>query len=113
VPWNVQALNTDPGALGWERDAGQVVAAQAGLYEVAFGFFSAKRPIVRLLVNGEPAVVVAGSTPGRTTPPAPHSAGNVAGLTAIDFLSLPAGAKIAVMFQGEERGEGFMALRKL
>lgn len=100
-------------ARGGSPSCSQINLTQAGLYEVAFGFFASKRPLVRLLVNSEPAIVVAGSTPGRTTPPTQHSAGNVAGLTCVDFLSLPANAKISVMYQGEEKGEGFLTIRKL
>ncbi|GFR46717.1 hypothetical protein Agub_g8340 [Astrephomene gubernaculifera] len=37
----------------------------------------------------------------------------VTGLTTWDVLMLPAKAKIAVTYQGEERGEGFLGLRKL
>ncbi|KAG2452969.1 hypothetical protein HYH02_002306 [Chlamydomonas schloesseri] len=46
------------------------------------------------------------STTGLTSSP-------VTGMTAWDVLTLPAKAKIAVTYQGEERGEGFLGLRKL
>ncbi|GLC63861.1 hypothetical protein PLESTF_000091200 [Pleodorina starrii] len=37
----------------------------------------------------------------------------VTGMTAWDVLLLPAKAKVAVTYVGEERGEGFLGLRKL
>lgn len=41
-----------------------------------------------------------------------HSAGNVTGLTLLDFVALPARARLSLTFQGEH-GEGFFSLRKL
>lgn len=42
-----------------------------------------------------------------------HSAGNVTGLTAIDFIALPARARVSISFDGEKPAEGFFCLRKL
>lgn len=42
-----------------------------------------------------------------------HSAGNVTGLTLLDFIALPARARLSLTFQGEAHGEGFFCLRKL
>ena len=42
-----------------------------------------------------------------------HSAGNVTGLTHLDFLALPARGRIALVFAGDAYGEGFLSLRKL
>ena len=55
---------------------------------------------------GSPGHDRATSTTGLVSSP-------VAGMTAWDVLMLPAKAKIAVTYQGEERGEGFLGLRKL
>ena len=43
----------------------------------------------------------------------PHTAGNVTGLTLLDFLALPPKAKVSCTFQGEDGGEGFLSLRKM
>ena len=43
----------------------------------------------------------------------PHTAGNVTGLTLLDFLALPPKAKVSLTFQGEDGGEGFLSLRKM
>jgi hypothetical protein len=42
-----------------------------------------------------------------------HPAGNVTGLTLIDFLALPPKARIAITYNGEDGGEGFISLKKL
>ena len=42
-----------------------------------------------------------------------HSAGNVTGLTLVDFLALPPRARIAITYSHEETGEGFLSLKKL
>lgn len=42
-----------------------------------------------------------------------HPAGNVTGLTAMEFVALPARARISIVFLGETYGEGFFSLRKL
>lgn len=42
-----------------------------------------------------------------------HSESGVTGLTGHDVISLGPRAKISVTYQGDERGEGFLSLRKL
>ena len=42
-----------------------------------------------------------------------HSAGNVTGLTMLDFIALPARARLSLTFVCETPGEGFFNLRKL
>jgi hypothetical protein len=42
-----------------------------------------------------------------------HSSGNITGLTLLDFIALPARARISITFNGESQGEGFLSLRKL
>jgi hypothetical protein len=42
-----------------------------------------------------------------------HSAGNVTGLTLLDFIALPARARVSLTFSSESGGEGFLNLRKL
>jgi hypothetical protein len=120
VPWNVQSVNTDPQNFRWERDKTTIHAAVPGLYEVTFGFFTRKKPAIRLLVNGEPVLAAVNSasyvlhhSSGRLASATNHPAGNVTGLTLIDFLALPAKAKIAVIYDGETGAEGFISLKKL
>lgn len=42
-----------------------------------------------------------------------HSAGNLTGLTLVDFIALPARARISISYSGESGAEGFLGLRKL
>jgi hypothetical protein len=42
-----------------------------------------------------------------------HSAGNVTGLTLLDFVALPARARLSLSYSGEAHGEGFFNVRKL
>lgn len=120
VPWNVQNINTNPENFLWEKDKCSVTTVAPGLYEVTFGFFTRKKPTVQLLVNGEPVLSAVNSasyavhhSSGRLAAVGPHPAGNVTGLTLIDYLALPPKARISCSYQGEEGGEGFMGLRKM
>ena len=120
VPWNVQNINTNPENFTWEKDKTVIVTAAPGLYEVTFGFFTKRKPQVQLLVNGEPVLSAVNSSSyavhhssGRLAAVGPHSAGNVTGLTLVDFLALPPKAKVGITYQGEEGGEGFLGLRKM
>ena len=75
VPWDVQALNTEPTMLHWKSGAEYVTAVRPGLYEVRFaiwlratvgasvrscgvqislGFFCSEPLEVDVLVNGDP-----------------------------------------------------------
>jgi len=120
VPWNVQNINTNPDNFAWEKDRAVIGCAAPGLYEVSFGFFTRRKPTVQLLVNGEPVLSAINSasyavhhSSGRLAAVGPHTAGNVTGLTLLDFLALPPKAKVSCTFQGEDGGEGFLSLRKM
>ena len=120
VPWNVQSVNTDPENFVWEKNCVSIVANAPGLYEVTLGFFVRKKPAIQLLVNGEPVMAAVNSasyvlhhSSGRLTSVGRHTAGNVTGLTLVDFLALPPKARIAVTYNGESGGEGFISLKKL
>ncbi|KAJ9516666.1 hypothetical protein QJQ45_015167, partial [Haematococcus lacustris] len=172
VPWEIQVLAPDEdrvaaarggsgGKVGgdgavftWEAGSSIIGVALPGLYELSFAFFCRKRPLVQVLVNGEPILTATGSAsassssttiihhaalgisataagagaaahmlaslaaPGGGSQPAPssqHSAGNVTGLSALEFLSLPAQARLAVTVQGQQTDgvQGFLALRKM
>ena len=114
------AVNTNPENFVWERDRCAITTVAPGLYEVSFGFFTRKKPSVQLLVNGEPVLSAVNSasyavhhSSGRLAAVGPHPAGNVTGLTLIDYIALPPKARISCSYQGEEGGEGFLGLRKL
>ena len=52
-------------------------------------------------------------TSGKLKSTGKHSAGNLTGLTLIDFVALPARARVSVSYSGEACAEGFFGLRKL
>jgi len=90
------------------------------ILQITFGFFANRKPTVQLLVNGEPVLSAINSasyvmhhSSGRLTAVGQHPEGNITGLTMIDFLALPAHARLAISYSGEEGAEGFMGLRKL
>ena len=121
VPWNVQSVCTDPENFHWQADKAHIVCEAPGLYEVTFGFFSRKKPSVQLLVNGEAVLAASNSsnyvvhhTSGRVKDIGQrHPAGNVTGLTLIDFLALPPKAKVSLTYAGDEVAEAFLSLKKL
>ena len=110
VPWEVQMLNSRPDNFLWERDKSTLLVTSAGLYQVSFGFFARKKPVVQLLVNGEP-ILTSTSTPAAIQ--STRKGVPVTGLTLVDFLSLPARARLALCYTGEAEAEGFLALTKL
>ena len=106
--------------LGLARMQVSIMVVEAGLYEATLGLYSRRRPTVQLLVNGEAVLSAVNSgsyvthhSSGRLTAVGGHSAGNVTGLTLIDFLALPAEAYLTLTYQCEDKGQGFMSLRKL
>ena len=120
VPWEVESINTCPENFLWEQDKANIMTVAPGLYEVIFGFYSKKKPAVQLLVNGEPLLSAVNSSSyvvhhssGKLKSSGKHKEGNIGGLTLIDFVALPARARISVSFSGESAAEGFIGLRKL
>ena len=83
--------------------------------------FARKKPSVQLLVNGEAVLAASNSSSyvvhhssGRVKDVGTrHPAGNVTGLTLIDFLALPPKAKVSLTYAGEEGAEAFLSLKKL
>jgi len=76
--------------------------------------------MIQLLVNGEAVLsgmnnssYVLHHSSGKVKQIAGHSAGNVTGLTMIDYLALPARARLSLCYTGDARGEGFFGVRKL
>jgi len=109
IPWEVQSVNMCPENYIWEEDRPAIVVVAPGLYEVLIGVFARKPPGVRVLVNGE-TILGVGEGQRQVTR---HSAGNVAGTTAVEFLALPAKSRLSLVYSGDSGGEGFLGLRKL
>lgn len=120
VPWEIQSVNTAPDNFLWEREKVSIVTVAPGLYEIILGFYSRKKPTIQILVNGEPIMSAVNSSSyvihhssGKLKPVPSHPNGNIAGLSLIDFIALPARARVSIGFTGEIQSEGFIGLRKL
>jgi hypothetical protein len=118
IPWSTQSVNTDPSNLVWSKDRMSLEVVLAGLYEVSFGFYSQCKPSVTVLVNGEAVMCVSSSNSvkggnSRVVVVPKHSAGIIAGLTHTDFIALPAKARVALVYQGDDKAEAFVGLRKM
>ena len=111
-----RVINTNPENFVWRRTDARSRPSPPACTGVTFGFFTRKKPSVQLLVNGgEPVLSAVNSasyavhhSSGRLAAVGPHPAGNVTGLTLIDYLALPPKARISCSYQGEEGGEGFL-----
>lgn len=120
VPWNLQTANSDPANLVWEKDRTHITCVAAGLYEISVGFFSQRKPSVKVLVNSEPVLTIT-SPPygvthhagGRVTTSGRYTNSNVTGLTHVDFLALPVKARVSLLYEGDEDAEAFMGIKKL
>ena len=110
IPWEIQTINTCPENFLWDEDKTMIMTVAPGLYELNFGFFSAKQPTIQVLVNGEPILsavntssyVIHHSSGKLKNTGKPHSQGNLTGLTMIDFIALPARARISLSYNGEK-----------
>lgn len=118
IPWETQITNSAPDNFLWEKDKSSIVTVAPGLYEIYFGFYSRKKPAVQILVNGEPIIIATkplsqvcqSSKSGKT---GSHPAGNIIGLTLVEYIALPSRARISMSYTCESQGEGFFCLRKL
>ena len=54
VPWEVQAINTCPDNFLWEKNKCSIICVAPGLYQMVFGFYSKKDPLIQIFLNGEP-----------------------------------------------------------
>jgi hypothetical protein len=117
VPWEIQTTNTCPENFIWEKGRTSVVTVAPGLYEVTLAFYSEKKPTAQLVVNGEPMLSFESSAKLQSSSAMDVSMrinqGNITGLSLIDFLSLPARARISITYIGDLNAEGFLGLRKL
>lgn len=58
VPWEVQAINTCPDNFLWDKGKSSIICVAPGLYQLIFGFYSKKEPMVRVILNGEPLMTI-------------------------------------------------------
>ena len=50
----VQAINTCPDNFLWEKNKCSIICVAPGLYQMVFGFYSKKDPLIQIFLNGEP-----------------------------------------------------------
>lgn len=108
IPWEVQSVNTCPDNFIWEQGKTSLLCVAPGLYEVLFGVYGHCQAAVSLLINGE--TVLWGPLKKQV---GTHLSGNIVGTSGIDFIALPAGARVALTATGGPGLEGFIGLRKL
>ena len=127
IPWDMEAWNTRPEALTFRRGEAGVQVSRGGLYELCAGIFATTPPAVHLQVNGDTVAThrhsfrraggVAGGEAADKAPPgvtlAAHPEGCVGGVTILQYLALSPGATVALGYDGDVRGQGFMQLTKL
>ena len=111
VPWEVQSINTCPEDFLWEKNKTAIVMAAPGLYQISLGIFSRRAENAKVYLNGEVIIQTKDRTSRETK--CTHSAGNVTGLTLVDFVALPARARISISYDGDKPAEGFLCMRKL
>jgi hypothetical protein len=106
-------VNTCPDNFIWEKDRTKFLIVAPGLYEINFGFFSRKKANVQILVNDEPVLSAVNSQSYIVHHTTASASGCMTGITLIDFLVLPARARMSVTFTGDKYSEGFIGVRKL
>jgi len=115
----------------WEEDKSVILTVAPGLYEITLGFFCTKKPTVQVLVNGETILTAVNSasfvihhSSGKLTNGGRQTQGPMTGLTLLDFIALPARARLSISYAGangkqgisqaqQGQVEGFLGLRKL
>ena len=113
VPWEIQCVNTNPENFLWEEDKSVILTVAPGIYEISLGFFCQKKPTVQVLVNGETILTAVNSasfvihhSSGKLTNGGRGVNGPLTGLTLIDYVSLPARARLSISYAGPNGGKG-------
>ena len=107
VPWEIQSVNTCPENFLWDEDKSVILTISPGLYEINLGFFCSKKPTVQVLVNGETILTAVNSSSfvihhnsGKQANINRQVQGPLTGLTLIDYIALPARARITISYAG-------------
>ena len=140
MPWEVEAVNTAPACLGYERSGSGITATPPGLYCLTAGFFTLRAFSAYICVNGEPivmfgqgshsdeqqhsgatvdsggsalAAVVAVEGGALKRKLYRHSAGDVYSCSVLEYVALPAHSVLSVRFESDIKAQGFLGLQKL
>ena len=106
IEWASQRQNTAPETFSWVAERTFIEVAAAGVYAVGCTVFALGTPAISLTVNGQ-AVARRNAPPTARAPPAdtsPLSAAAISGPSLRETLSLPAGARVAVMCEAAPPG---------
>lgn len=118
IPWEIQSVNTAPDNYIFEKDKTYIILKEGGLYHTVFGFYSDKKPVVQLLVNGDViitsnSVLSSNNASGKLKNISKSSWGKIVGLTNSDYLLYPDNAKISISYSGDDGAIGFLSLKKI
>ncbi|KRW98756.1 hypothetical protein PPERSA_03891 [Pseudocohnilembus persalinus] len=113
IPWEVQIVNTLPDNYLWEKEKSSIMVCAPGLYEILLGFFSAKKPSIQILVNGEPIISAAQRQDSSRFKEHKHSQGQLTGINIREVIILPQRARVSIIYNGDYNAEGFMQLKRL
>jgi hypothetical protein len=99
------------------------------IFKLNAGFFCRKKFQIQITVNGEPILTSLSSSSGGNAGSSTlsgnlsvnsskfkdhkHSAGQLTGLTIVEFVILPARARVSTVYQGEHGAEGFISLKRI
>ena len=116
IPWEIEVVNTLKDNFYWTEGGSHVTIANGGLYEVKFGVFGLKKSQLKLLLNDQIVLALAGhketekDKPATTKDPAKVA---VTGTTFIDYFILPGASKLSVKCIGGVVAEGFLDIKRL
>jgi hypothetical protein len=110
VAWDTESVNTCPENYKWQPGDCVIVTVSSGLYEVFYAVFASRKPSIEVLVNGE-TVFDEFRCLGKTW--GGHTDGNIVAASLHDYVTLPARARITVVYNGEQGAGGVFGLRKL
>ena len=131
VKWDLQSVNTCPENFKWKQQTPSFILVEVpGLYEVSVGFFTKKkRPLIQVYANDDLLLeqhhVGVGSLTNKengSTTTVQKGAGGIHRVSALEYVALPANARITVSFSYSSKSggtffltsaEGFIGLRKL
>lgn len=121
VPWEEMSYNTAPNIFLWEKDTINLIVSESGVYQFDIAFFVKTKPVITLMINGENALSVVNSNGfvvrHERNIDVNSSETNIedvlTGLSAKEFFMLPAKARIAISYSGDDNVKGIMRIKKI
>lgn len=114
IVWDLESPSGVSDSPVLAQNSYEVLVPLEGLYELSFGVFSGEKPSVRVFLNGEVLIDCEGvSMGGFGRFENSRGCGNVAGLTFLDFVVLPAKAHLWMECMTSGQAEAFLRLVKI